>query len=188
MDEKCEALRAKIEALTPEEQLQWQHEVYMQMIQQAQEQGAEVHLPTCEHFAAFNTCYKDTGLFGVFGACTRDALRPCIEELTLGISRLCFHIAPEDLAQAKRELKGMLFSGLDNTTAIAEDIGRQLLVYGRHIPQEEIEARINALSPEDVMEVARKYFYDSKLAVTALGPIEDMPSIAEIKELLALRI
>jgi hypothetical protein len=33
---------------------------------------------------------------------------------------------------------------LDGTTAVCEDIGRQMLCYGRRIPQHELEARIDA--------------------------------------------
>ena len=32
---------------------------------------------------------------------------------------------------------------LDGTTAICEDIGRQMLCYGRRIPPHELEARID---------------------------------------------
>jgi len=35
---------------------------------------------------------------------------------------------------------------LDGTTAICEDIGRQMLCYGRRIPQHELEARIDVSS------------------------------------------
>jgi hypothetical protein len=34
-------------------------------------------------------------------------------------------------------------SQLDGTTAVCEDIGRQMLCYGRRLPQHELEARID---------------------------------------------
>ena len=41
----------------------------------------------CEQFSAFNTCYNDTGLFGVYGVCTGDILKETVEELMFGITR-----------------------------------------------------------------------------------------------------
>lgn len=41
------------------------------------------------------------------------------------------------MLRAKNQLKtAILHTTLDNTTSAAEDIGRQLLVYGRRIPKE----------------------------------------------------
>ena len=81
----------------------------------------------------------------------------------------------------------MLFASLDNTTAIAEDIGRQLLVYGRRLSYEEIDERLRNISVEEIQRVARKYLHGKELAVTALGPIDDMPTLEEIRELNSVR-
>lgn len=43
---------------------------------------------------------------------------------------------------------------LDGTTAIAEDIGRQLVSYGRRLTPAEIFLRIDAITSKDVMRVA----------------------------------
>ena len=48
-----------------------------------------------------------------------------------------------EVERAKNMLKTNLLMQLDGTTPICEDIGRQMLCYGRRIPQEELEARIN---------------------------------------------
>ena len=125
----------------------------------------------------------------------------------------------------------MLFASLDNTIAIAEDIGRQLLVYGRRLSYEEIDERLRAISVgeearaiavlphrpvqftaqsgcschvwlqyvcggimsgtppvfppkvEEVHRVARQYLWKQEVAVTALGPINDMPTLDEIRRL-----
>merc|ERR1712050_404896 len=87
-----------------------------------------------ESFAAFNTCYKDTGLFGFYAQCDGSAVDVCIDELLFGVNRLAHSVSEEEVERGKRQLKTTLFGSLDSTTAIAEDIGRQLLVYGRRIP------------------------------------------------------
>eukprot|EP01066_Platyproteum_vivax_P015956 Platyproteum_vivax@DN6976_c0_g1_i2.p1 len=123
-----------------------------------------------ENFSAFNTSYKDTGMFGVFCTCDEVAVNHAVGELMFGFGRLSFTVSPEDLARAKKSLKTAIFGGLDTTTAIAEDIGRQILVYGRRMPMAELIARIDAIDAEEIKRVAWKYIYDAEIAVTAIGP------------------
>lgn len=43
---------------------------------------------------------------------------------------------------------------------IAEDIGRQLLAYGRRIPKAEFFARIDAVDADTIRAVADRFIYD----------------------------
>merc|ERR1719382_2083010 len=48
-----------------------------------------------ESFAAFNTCYKDTGLFGFYAQCDGSAVDVCIDELLFGVNRLAHSVSEE---------------------------------------------------------------------------------------------
>jgi len=61
---------------------------------------------------------------------------------------------------------------LDGSTPICEDIGRQMLCYGRRIPIDELERRISAITPDTVKEVCLKCIYDQCPAMVGVGPIE----------------
>jgi hypothetical protein len=52
---------------------------------------------------------------------------------------------------------------------IAEDIGRNLLVYGRRMPKAELFARIDAVDSATVKAVANRFFLDQDIAIAALG-------------------
>eukprot|EP00933_Yihiella_yeosuensis_P082207 TRINITY_DN95999_c0_g1_i1.p1 TRINITY_DN95999_c0_g1~~TRINITY_DN95999_c0_g1_i1.p1 ORF type:complete len:476 (+),score=90.85 TRINITY_DN95999_c0_g1_i1:105-1532(+) len=134
-----------------------------------------------ESFAAFNTCYKDTGLFGFYGQSDEATLDSYLDELLFAVTSLSFTVTDEEVARGKRQLKTTLFGSLDSTTAIAEDIGRQLLVYGRRIPISELLLRLEAIDADEVMRVARKYLLNRDIAVTALGPLGRMPPISELR-------
>lgn len=67
------------------------------------------------------------------------------------------------------------------TTPICEDIGRQILCYGRRIPLHELEARINNVTAENVRNVCTKYFINRNPAIAAVGPIENLPAYDEIR-------
>lgn len=60
--------------------------------------------------------------------------------------KLCTSVTEKDVARAKNILKTNMFLQLDGTTAICEDIGRQMLCYNRRIPLHELEMRIDVCS------------------------------------------
>lgn len=57
--------------------------------------------------------------------------------------RLCTQVTPAEIERAKNLLKTNMLLQLDGTTPVCEDIGRQILCYGRRIPINELEARID---------------------------------------------
>eukprot|EP00812_Abedinium_dasypus_P010429 NODE_404_length_1595_cov_285.521429.p1 GENE.NODE_404_length_1595_cov_285.521429~~NODE_404_length_1595_cov_285.521429.p1 ORF type:complete len:404 (-),score=116.82 NODE_404_length_1595_cov_285.521429:367-1533(-) len=135
----------------------------------------------CESFSSFNTCYKDTGIFGVYLQATEAGTGHCIQELLFHIGALAHNVTDEEVARGKRQLKATLFGALDSTTSIAEDIGRQLLVYGRHIPIAEFCLRLEAIDTLEVQRVAKKYLLNADIAVTAMGPLKNLPSLPELR-------
>ena len=52
---------------------------------------------------------------------------------------------------------------------IAEDIGRNLLVYGRRMPKAELFARIDAVDAATVKAVANRFILDQDVAISAMG-------------------
>ena len=57
--------------------------------------------------------------------------------------RMCTGITDFEVERAKNLLKTNMLLQLDGTTPVCEDVGRQMLCYGRRIPQHELEARID---------------------------------------------
>ena len=81
----------------------------------------------------FCTCYNDTGLFGVYVVSKGDKdtfadLTHHIQEETV---QLTTGVSSDDLERAKANLKFNLLQQLDGTSPTAEEIGRQMLTYGR---------------------------------------------------------
>jgi len=127
-------------------------------------------------YQAFNTSYTDTGLFGVSGVLTPgEDLDDIVHEVMYAMIEPCFNVHTELLDNAKRALKSSLLSSLDNTSAVAEDIGRQLLVYGRRIPLAEMFARIDAVDGPAFKRICNKYLYDRELAVAVMGNTHSFP-------------
>ena len=124
---------------------------------------------------SFNTCYKDTGLFGVYAVATPTRANDVMWIILEAMVRLCAKVSDEEVARARNQLKATMIAHLDGTSAVCEDIGRQLLVYGRRMTPAEIFARIDAVDAAAVREVASKYIHDQDLAIAGLGAIHEMP-------------
>jgi processing peptidase subunit beta len=128
-----------------------------------------------ESIMAFNTNYKDTGLFGVYAVAKAD----CLDDLAFAImqemSKLSYRVTEEDVIRARNQLKSSVQLHLDGSTAVVEDIGRQLLIYGRRIPIPELFARIDAVDASTIKRVANRFIFDQDVAIAAMGPIQGLP-------------
>ncbi|KAL0285485.1 UNVERIFIED_CONTAM: putative mitochondrial-processing peptidase subunit beta, mitochondrial [Sesamum calycinum] len=107
-----------------------------------------------ESMMAFNTNYKDTGLFGVYAVAKPDCLDDLAYAIMYEITKLCYRVSEADVVRARNQLKSSLLLHIDGTSPVAEDIGRQLLTYGRRIPYAELFARIDAVDASTVKRVA----------------------------------
>jgi len=135
----------------------------------------------CHSFQSFNTCYKDTGLWGIYFV--TDALNQAnmVFNIQNEWMRICTSITEFEVNRAKNLLKTNMLLQLDGTTPICEDIGRQMLCYGRRIPQHELEARIDAVDAQLVTDTCNKYIYDRCPAIAAVGPVENLPDYNNIR-------
>lgn len=88
--------------------------------------------------------------------------------------RLASNVSEAETERAKAQLKASILLSLDGTTAIAEDIGRQLITTGRRASPGEIERIIDAITEKDVMDFANRKLWDQDIAVSAVGSIEGL--------------
>ncbi|EGR47196.1 hypothetical protein MKX07_002080 [Trichoderma sp. CBMAI-0711] len=124
-------------------------------------------------FMSFSTSYSDTGLWGIYlvtDNATRldDLVHFAIREWM----RLCYNVSEAEVERAKAQLKASILLSLDGTTAVAEDIGRQLITTGRRASPGEIERKIDAITDKDVTDFANRYLWDKDIAISAVGKIE----------------
>uniref|UniRef100_W5NBB5 Mitochondrial-processing peptidase subunit beta n=1 Tax=Lepisosteus oculatus TaxID=7918 RepID=W5NBB5_LEPOC len=135
----------------------------------------------CHSFQSFNTCYSDTGLFGVHFVTDKHNVEDMLHWVQNQWMMLCTTVTESDMARAKNVLKTSLVGQLDGTTPVCEEIGRHFLSYGRRIQLAEWDARIDAVTSRQLRDVCTKYIYDKCPAVAAVGPIEQLPDYNRIR-------
>uniref|UniRef100_A0A8C9Y5Z3 Mitochondrial-processing peptidase subunit beta n=1 Tax=Sander lucioperca TaxID=283035 RepID=A0A8C9Y5Z3_SANLU len=135
----------------------------------------------CHSFQSFNTCYTDTGLWGLYVVCEPGTVDEMMRFAQMEWMALCTSVTESEVARAKNLLRTNMLLHLDGSTPVCEDIGRQMLCYGRRIPLHELEARIDAVDAATVKDACTRYIYDKAPAVAAVGPIERLPDYDRIR-------
>ncbi|KAJ3222248.1 mitochondrial processing peptidase beta subunit [Clydaea vesicula] len=133
-------------------------------------------------FMSFNTSYTDTGLFGVYAVSDNFThLDDLVHHIQREWHRLALNVTEIEVFRAKNQLKTSLLLSLDGSTPICEDIGRQVLTYGKRLTPWEIDGLIERVTAKDVMKVAAEYIYDREVAVVGYGPVDGLQDYNRIR-------
>ncbi|KAL6043824.1 Mitochondrial-processing peptidase subunit beta [Balamuthia mandrillaris] len=143
--------------------------------------GKNLSSRVCEAFAteqlahslmSFNTCYHNTGLFGAYIVGEIAPHPNAIAEVVGEWVRIGQSATEAEVERAKNKLKSTFLMQLDGTSAICEDIGRQLLTLGRRLTPAEVYLRLDAITADQVRQVAYQYLNDVDPVVAAVGSVD----------------
>lgn len=133
-------------------------------------------------YTTFNTCFHTTGMFGFYLVAEPGQTENIIVEALQEWNRVAELVTDFEVDQAKTKLKASLLMQLDGSTAITEDIGRQLLTYNRRLTPAEVFLRVDAITKNDVKRIASTYLVDNDPAVAAYGSILLLPEYSNFRE------
>ncbi|MCL6481683.1 MAG: insulinase family protein [Firmicutes bacterium] len=117
--------------------------------------------------------YRDTGLLSVYAGTSLEHADRLVRSVAGEFRNLKEKgITEEELRRAKEYLKGSLMLSLESTTARMTNLARQEIYFGRFFSLDEIVAAIEAVTAEDIAELAREFFRAEKIAATLLGNLD----------------
>lgn len=114
-------------------------------------------------------CYGDTGLWSVYFGCDSHDVNRCVRLVKGEFKRLMEKPLPEKtLAAAKRQIKGQLAVACDNNENFAIDFGKSFLHFGDEKDIEKLYQKIDAVTAEQIQQVAKEIFDKDSLATLVI--------------------
>ncbi|MGB7430978.1 MAG: pitrilysin family protein [Ahrensia sp.] len=135
----------------------------------------------CYSIYAFHWGFSDTGIFGIHTATEPGDLAEMLPVIMDELIRVSHDVTAEELTRARAQFRASLLMSGESAASRAGQIARQLLLFGRTIESEELLDRINGLNVERVQDLASRLFIESRPTIAAIGPIDNLMGIDEVR-------
>lgn len=111
------------------------------------------------------TQYADTGMVAISLGCDKHNLEKCCKAIDKEIAKLQNEpLSERKMKAAKKQLLGQLAISGDNGETQCLSMGKSLLAYGKISGGAETKKQIEAISADDIMEMARNIFNPDRLS------------------------
>jgi predicted Zn-dependent peptidase len=134
----------------------------------------------CYSVFSFGSAYEDGGQIGVYAATSPEhapELLDLTSDIMLSVAR---NVTEAEIGRAKSQLKASLVMNLESASARCDQIARQFLAFGMVPSIATLVAKIEAVTAEQVRELAEKLFKSRTPAFSAVGQLSTLSSYDEI--------
>jgi predicted Zn-dependent peptidase len=122
---------------------------------------------------SFSSLYKETGLSGLYFGCRPERLGAVMETVARELARLVSEPVPADeLQRAKEHLKGRVILGLESTSSRMTRLGKGVITETEILSLDGLSERIEAVTSEQVMELAAEVYRPAGLSIVGIGADE----------------
>jgi predicted Zn-dependent peptidase len=121
--------------------------------------------------------YRDAGILVVEGSTSPESLREVLSATMMELGKLAFGDQPvddEELWTARMQLRGQHMLASENLNTRMSRLATQELYFGRHIDEDEVLRRINAVTIEELREFIDRALPPAlgQIAVSVTGAVE----------------
>jgi predicted Zn-dependent peptidase len=121
----------------------------------------------------FSNLYAHTGEVGLYVGTRPDNLEQALSVITTELERCVENPADEqELTRSRENLKGRVVLSLESTAARMSQLGGSLLHEMPILSVDEVIERIDAVTLDDLQELAAELFAPQRLSVACVGPDE----------------
>lgn len=128
---------------------------------------------------SYTASFDDCGLFAIYAGTGEDDVAELVPVLCDQLCDVTRNVTEAEVARARAQVRAKLTMGLERMTARSEGLASNIQIHGRHVPIEEIRAKVDAVTPQDVMALAARMFA-AKPSLAALGPLGKVESYERI--------
>jgi predicted Zn-dependent peptidase len=122
---------------------------------------------------SFLSSHIDCGYFGIYAGTNPEWVDEVLEITLAELKKVAREgLTKPELDRAKSQLKGNLLLGLESTDARMNRLARNEIYFRRDIPVEELARDIEAVTNDQVAELAGTFFDRTKMALVVLGDLK----------------
>jgi len=130
---------------------------------------------------SFLSAFLDCGYFGIYAGTSPEWVDEVIEVTLREVGKIVRDgLGHAELARAKSQLKGNMLLGMESTDSRMNRLARNEIYFGRDIPLEEIARGIEAVSNDQVVELASSCFNSHRMGMVVLGDLKGRQLGADI--------
>ncbi len=126
-------------------------------------------------YSVYSFCHshEDSGMLGIYAGISPENIEQVLQLINEQLSTLAQKpISEAELNSAKEYIKGNMYINAENNDYRMNRLAKNEFLFGRHVPFEEVEKKINMVSPEDIQEWFRGIYSPDKMAAMLYGPVE----------------
>ena len=127
--------------------------------------------------------FSDSGSIIIYAGMDPRHIDTAVTAILQEMRQLKEKVPGPELAQAKESVKGRLLLRMEDNRSVSSWAGGQELLLGHIRTVDEVTSIINAISAEDLQEVAQELFLTDKLSLSTVGPISDEDKLLKLLEL-----
>jgi len=125
--------------------------------------------------------FTDHGCFGTYAGANNEKALEAIETIMNEYKKLKTELVPEDeLRKVKDMIKGRLAISLEQSDEVAGYFAEQELLEDKILTPEQKLEKIEAVTVQDIQDVANDLFVNEKLNLALIGPISDESKVKEL--------
>jgi len=128
----------------------------------------------CYSVYAFHWGFSDTGIFGIHAATSGENLPELIPVIVDELKKSTGSIRQEEIDRARAQIRAQLLMGQESPAARAGQIARQMMLYGRPIPNNELMQRLSDITTTRLTDLAGRLFFNTMPTLSAIGPVEEL--------------
>ncbi|MGO4569020.1 M16 family metallopeptidase [Rhizobium sp. 2YAF20] len=140
----------------------------------------------CYSVYAFHWGFSDTGIFGIHAATGGENLPELLPVIVGELRKSSHNIEEQEIQRARAQIRAQLLMGQESPAARAGQIARQMMLYGRPIPNPEMMERLEGITIERLTDLAGRLFFDTVPTLSAIGPLEQLAPMEDIVTSLSL--
>jgi len=133
---------------------------------------------------AFTSLHDESGIFGISGSSVPKKSQQLSLVFFEHFAKLAVvKVCDEELARARNMLKCNVLTQMESRMVLFEDIGRQMLTYGKRETPKSICDRIDQVTADDIIRIAKK-MVSSNPTIAAVGhDLSNVPRIEDVQRL-----